>query len=492
MTLKTRLVATFLTMIFLPVLLILIAFLGFGFMLSSVQEDVDLNRLDMQRMESIQSAAEEIEVLYNQVSLDLEADANIFEQNEYIDTISQEAQKISAYVLIRKGNKVFYSGNESAGNIIFNRLPKYNNLTSTESSGYYYQDLQKYVRQLDFRFSDGSQGSFFIIEKISNVISKTFIVDMFFAIVIILFFTSYFLTRGIHRGVFTPIRELNRAMQNIAEGNLDYQIITNTEGEIGSLYHNYEDMRIRLKQSAEGKVESDRQNRELISNISHDLKTPITAIKGYVEGIIDGVADTPEKVDKYIRTVYSKSNDMDRLIDELTLYSGIDANRIPYNFHRINVKEYFSDCIEEVGLDLEQRNITLNYSNLTAPDTIIIADPEQMKRVINNIVGNSIKYMDKPKGIIEIRILDVIDSVRVEIDDNGKGIAAKDLVRVFERFYRTDASRNSLKGGSGIGLSIVKKIIEDHGGYIWATSKEGEGTCVHFVIRKYREGNENE
>ena len=224
----------------------------------------------------------------------------------------------------------------------------------------------------------------------------------------------------------------------------------------------------------------------MISNISHDLKTPITAVKGYVEGIMDGVADTPEKMDKYIKTIYNKANDMDRLINELTVYSNIDNNRIPYNFHRINVADYFGDCVEEVGLDLEPKNIKLNYDDLVAPDTQIIADPEQLRRVINNIIGNCVKYLDKENGVIDIRILDEVDSVRVEIEDNGKGIAAKDLPNIFERFYRTDASRNSSKGGSGIGLSIVKKIIEDHGGYIWATSKEEEGTCMHFVIRKYQ------
>ena len=110
-----------------------------------------------------------------------------------------------------------------------------------------------------------------------------------------------------------------------------------------------------------------------------------------------------------------------------------------------------------------------------------------MKKVINNIISNSVKYLDKFHGVIDIRILDEVDSIRIEIEDNGKGIAQKDLPRIFERFYRTDASRNSAQGGSGIGLSIVKKIIEDHGGYIWATSKEGEGTCMHFVLRKYIE-----
>ncbi len=202
---------------------------------------------------------------------------------------------------------------------------------------------------------------------------------------------------------------------------------------------------------------------------------------------MDGVADTPEKMDKYIKTIYNKAIDMDRLINELTTYSGIDNNRIPYNFHRINVADYFGDCVEEVGLDLEQRGIKLNYSNLVSPDTAVIADPEQMKKVINNIISNSVKYMDKPNGHIDIRILDEVDAIRVEIEDNGKGIAQKDLQKIFERFYRTDASRNSAQGGSGIGLSIVKKIIEDHGGDVWATAKEGEGTCMHFVLRKYIE-----
>ena len=116
-----------------------------------------------------------------------------------------------------------------------------------------------------------------------------------------------------------------------------------------------------------------------------------------------------------------------------------------------------------------------------------MADPEQLKKVINNIISNSVKYMGHENGVIDIRLLDEAESVRIEIEDDGKGIAAKDIGNIFERFYRTDASRNSLQGGSGIGLSIVKKIIEDHGGYVWATSKEGEGTCMHFVLRKYTE-----
>lgn len=328
------------------------------------------------------------------------------------------------------------------------------------------------------------------LSRTEAFVSRNFLLYMIIAIIVILIFTSFLLTRWIWREVFNPVAQLSIALQKVAEGDLDYKLDTDSHhshGEALAMYKNYEDMRLRLKESQLEKEEHERLNRELISNISHDLKTPITSVKGYVEGIMDGVADTPEKMDRYIRTIYNKANDMDKLINELTVYSGIDSNKIPYSFHRINVDDYFGDCIEEVGLDLESRNIILNYSNIVDPGTQVIADPEQMKRVINNIISNSVKYLDKPQGIIDIRILDEIDSIRVEIEDNGKGISPKDLPRIFERFYRTDTSRNSSQGGSGIGLSIVKKIIEDHGGYIWATSKENEGTCIHFVLRKYIE-----
>ncbi len=118
---------------------------------------------------------------------------------------------------------------------------------------------------------------------------------------------------------------------------------------------------------------------------------------------------------------------------------------------------------------------------------LVIADPEQLKRVIHNIISNSVKYMGKDSGLIQIRLLDVGDFVQIEIEDDGRGIAVKDLPYIFDRMYRGDVSRNSSIRGSGIGLSIVQKIIEDHGGKIWATSKEKEGTTMYFVLRKYEE-----
>ena len=316
--------------------------------------------------------------------------------------------------------------------------------------------------------------------------------DMILTATIILVFTALSVGLWIYRSIAVPLVKLRKATRNIKEGNLDFVLEVEGNDEFSQLCQEFEEMRKRLKESTEEKILMDKENKELISNISHDLKTPITAVKGYVEGIMDGVADTPEKMDRYVRTIYNKTNEMDHLINELTFYSKIDTNRIPYTFSKLNVEDYFSDCAEELGLEMETRGIELVYANYVEKGVQVIADGEQIRRVIHNIVSNAIKYMEKPKGIIQLRVKDVGDFIQVEIEDNGKGIAAKDLPYIFDRFYRTDVSRNSSKGGSGIGLSIVKKIMEDHGGKVWATSRLGIGTIMYFVLRKYQEVPVNE
>ena len=311
--------------------------------------------------------------------------------------------------------------------------------------------------------------------------------DLFISAFVILISVALVVGLWVYRSIAVPLVKLKKATQNIKEGNLDFVLDVEGKDEFSELCQDFEEMRRRLKESTEEKSLIEKENRELISNISHDLKTPITAVKGYVEGIMDGVADTPEKMDRYVRTIYNKTNEMDHLINELTFYSKIDTNRIPYTFSKLNVEDYFEDCSEEVGLELETRGIELVYANYVEKDVMVIADGEQIRRVIHNIISNAIKYMDKPKGIIQIRIKDVGDFIQIEIEDNGKGIGPKDLPYIFDRFYRTDVSRNSSKGGSGIGLSIVKKLLEDHGGKVWATSRLGIGTIMYFVLRKYQE-----
>ncbi len=292
--------------------------------------------------------------------------------------------------------------------------------------------------------------------------------------------------KWIKNAVLKPVKELTDATNGIKEGNLDVEVGVPEGGgeEIVVLCKNFNDMRRILKESQTKIIADEESNREMISNISHDLKTPVTSIKGYAEGIMDGVADTPEKLEKYVKTIYNKANDLDRLINELTFYSSIDENRIPYYFLDINISDYCDDWISELSVDMEARNIDLIYDNYTDGKTFISADPVQLKKVVNNITENSVKYMDKERGRLYISLKEEDDRVLMEITDNGKGIEEKDLPYIFDRFFRTDASRNSAKGGSGIGLSIVKKIVEDHGGSIRAESVPGEGTAMYMSFRK--------
>ena len=351
----------------------------------------------------------------------------------------------------------------------------------------------KHVQESSSQAADSNEMVYDIsLAQSSSSQVKLMAKDMILTATIILVFTALSVGLWIYRSIAVPLVKLRKATQNIKEGNLDFVLEVEGKDEFSQLCQDFEEMRKRLKESTEEKILMDKENKELISNISHDLKTPITAVKGYVEGIMDGVADTPEKMNRYVRTIYNKTNEMDHLINELTFYSKIDTNRIPYTFSKLNVEDYFSDCAEELGLEMETRGIELVYANYVEKGVQVIADGEQIRRVIHNIVSNAIKYMEKPRGIIQLRVKDVGDFIQVEIEDNGKGIAAKDLPYIFDRFYRTDVSRNSSKGGSGIGLSIVKKIMEDHGGKVWATSRLGIGTIMYFVLRKYQEVPMNE
>ncbi len=495
MKLKSKITISFLIVTILPILFLIFSFAYIGnAKIKNVEkkygvEDVGIDGLANQTMiynKMTQKIYNEIVVMIRENSQELMTD-------DYLCKINTRLKEKSSYIIAKKNNKTIYNGCSDNEEDILEKLPgyagKYEYPASYEGNSYIYGDYKYLVKQINFELSNEDTGSIYIITSMKKIIPqiKYMVVEMMLAIIGVVAITGIILAFWIRSSIMKPLRNLTDATKKVAEGDLNFTVERTSNDEFGDLCEDFENMRKRLKESAEERIRDDEESKELISNISHDLKTPITAIKGYVEGIMDGVADTPEKMDKYIRTIYNKANDMDKLIGELTLYSKIDTNRVPYNFNKVNVDEYFSDCVEEISVELESKNITLNYFNYVDKDTLIIADPEQLKRVINNIISNSVKYIGNKKGAVNIRINDEGDFIHVEIEDNGKGINQKDLPYIFDRFYRTDVSRNSNQGGSGIGLAIARKIIEVHGGRIWAASKENTGTIMHFILRKYYE-----
>ena len=491
MKFKNKIMISFCIIIFVPILLAVAVIFSFQrIQIRTIEQTYGIDGDNYSYFSnSMQLLSRFTKDTFEKISNTAKKNPNELEDKQYLEKTNQQLEGKNSYLIVRKDKELVYIG-EDASVSLLTQLPEYGNADLNADSGIYIDgEEQTLIKQIDFIYPGGQEGSVFIVTILRDTIPeiKKLVVDVLISILLILVLTACMLSIWIYTSLINPIQKLQAAAQNIKDGNLDFTIEVESNDEIGELCKSFEEMRQRLKDNTEEKIDGEKENKALISNIAHDLKTPITAVKGYAEGLMDGVADTPEKRDKYIKTIYNKANEMDTLINELTLYAKIDTNRIPYNFARINVTDYFNDCVEEIGLDLESKNIGLAYFNYADENVRIIADPEQLRRVIHNIIGNSIKYLDKQKGFINIRIKDVGDFIQVEIEDNGRGISPRDLPYIFDRFYRADASRNSATGGSGIGLSIVKKIVEDHGGKIWATSKESIGTVMYFVIRKYQE-----
>ncbi len=496
MKLKSRLIVAFCTIIILPIALTCTALWGFYTLETRlIRQNYGLEEKDAYGVlsNSLQLMNRYTQTDYQELLSLSKSDPQRLESEDYLVRENEKLLDKSSFLIFCKDGELIYNG--YAGESSWDdeqwelALPPYADaeIQSDATAGYFIDgETQSLIKQIDFICTDGAKGSVYIITSSESILPeiRQMLIAVIVAVVLILALTAGIMTIWIYRGTMTPLKKLQVGTKNIKEGNLDFNIDYDENDEMGDLCRNFEEMRKRLKESTEEKMASEKENRALISNIAHDLKTPITAIKGYSEGILDGITDTPEKQERYVRTIYNKANEMDRLINELTFYSKIDTNRIPYNFKKLNVAEYFGDCVDEIGLELETKGIGLTYFNYADEKTVIIADPEQMMRVINNLINNAVKYMGNHKGQINFRIRDVGDFIQVEVEDNGKGIDAKDLPYIFDRFYRTDASRNSSTGGSGIGLSIVRKIIEDHGGKIWATSKINTGTTMYFVVRK--------
>ncbi|MBN2395415.1 MAG: ATP-binding protein, partial [Candidatus Atribacteria bacterium] len=221
-----------------------------------------------------------------------------------------------------------------------------------------------------------------------------------------------------------------------------------------------------------------------ITNISHDLKTPITTIKGYVEGIMDGVPKSKEKLDKYLKTIHQNVEHIESLIEDLFLLSKLDLDQSIYKFENIDIQAYLMDSYEELKFDLQEKGIQLDFEPRYNSKDLVKADRQQLKRVILNIIHNAMNYKNEINPTIKMILTEKQDEVEIEISDNGQGISEASLNEIFDRFYKVDRARSNRSSGTGLGLYIAKKIILDHQGNIWARSKIGAGTSIFFTLKK--------
>lgn len=287
-------------------------------------------------------------------------------------------------------------------------------------------------------------------------------------------------TRYLSRSIEKPITELKNAADNIRNGNLDFEVMGSVYDEIDSLCSGFDSMRRELKRAAEKEAYMKTERSMLLTNISHDLKTPVTSIKGYIEGIRDGIADTPEKQKKYLDTVYAKAVIIDDMVNNLSVYSKLELSKLPFEFTTGDINIFLRDLLEDYRLDLEKNGMELEIDIPDVPAVVKI-DYEKMGHVFSNLIGNAIKYKSGGSGLLRVSSRIEDGGVYITAADNGIGISPDELNNVFEGFYRVDAARNMNIKGSGLGLGIVKQIAEKHGGKIWLKS-EGLGSGTQAIL----------
>jgi signal transduction histidine kinase len=382
-------------------------------------------------------------------------------KNENIIYVTKDFSKIDIERFIEVQNNHSLNKSVKVGNILYN------------------------IEAVPLELNDGIRGNIILLAPIGEE-QQAF--QKIILVLIIIFVLSFIAVNTsvsylFSKRILKPVEFLKNAAREISSGNLDCQVVETGDQEIMELCYDFEKMRIQLRDSILAKTKYDDNRNMLVSSISHDLKTPITSIKGYVEGILDGVANTPEKLDSYLRTVYSKAELIDLLIDDLLLYSKLDLNQLPFDFEKTDAAEYFKYCIFDSAVELDKTNIKISLENSLKGVRYITIDRERMRRVIMNIIDNSRKYMNREAGRITISLRETNLSIVIEIRDNGVGIDKDDVNKIFDRFYRGDSARTGTQG-TGLGLAIAKEIVEGHKGRIWAISHGDDGTSILISLAK--------
>lgn len=492
MRIRGKLICAFLINTLMPTILIGCTFWGLYHYQTEKIRKLGIKSASVEQcvVNPIQIMNQVIEEGFNELKVHLEENEKCLEDISYLEDYNKEILWEYSFLVVQKEEKDVYVGNQEEYEKIRTLLSEYIEYNSSDNSCIYLGgERNLLIKQAEVQFPDGNAGRICIVTDVSGFLPaiKEATRSFFVAALIISGFTALVLMLWIHKGIIKPINVLKTATYKMRDGDLDFTVRVEGNDEISELCKDFENMRIRLKASIDSQIEYEERMREMISNISHDLKTPLTTIDGYTEGILDGVANTPEKKEKYLKVIHHKAQEMSSLVNELSACAKLENGMVAYHFQVVRLEEFWVKGREELATIMEEAGIDLRYESEVERDTCVIIDPEKLVRVFSNIIGNSIKFMEKKTGKILIKVSqskNTPNMLQIEVRDNGRGISKEKLAHIFDRFYRGDSSRNSKIGGSGLGLAISKKIVEEHGGTIWAESEEGVGTSIFLTLRK--------
>nr|MBO0436060.1 HAMP domain-containing histidine kinase [Enterococcus sp. DIV0849a] len=400
----------------------------------------------------------------------------------------QQFEAESLGVVVRKEEAIAYYSQDLVEKSLVVHFPKFdaNNIETRgtiDNAG----RLYRYMK-FDFYFNDQVPGSLLVLKKENNFLE--FMTRWGVLIIVTILLVSIggllFLNHLLRKTIIRPLENLGSGMSEIRNGRLEVSVtepVKQTALEVKQLTDDFEKMREALVSSTEEQAKLENNRKELVASISHDLKTPITSIIGYVEGLLDGVADSPEKQDKYLQTIHAKAISLNELIEELFLCSKLDASAVSFHFERIDINEFLKHIIEE--FQLQDNQVSLQLSNQQVPFSYVLADRMQLNRVFINLIENSLKFKHPDRSLsILIDVSETAEMITIRVSDNGQGISREQLPYVFDHFYRGEEERPTHTGGSGLGLAIVKQIIDMHEGKVEIESKLHTGTTVTIHLKK--------
>jgi len=283
----------------------------------------------------------------------------------------------------------------------------------------------------------------------------------------VLIMTNRFLTKFVFKKIEQPLEMLSGGVRHISDGDLDYRIAYEANDEFKPICEAFNEMAGRLKVSIAEVRKNEQHRKELFVGISHDLRSPLTSIKAFVEGLLDGVANTPEAQHEYLLTIKQKTEEINNMVSQLFYYSKMDMGNYPTEAERLNLAQELTDYVAASQEDYRAKGLVIHISELPR-DTFILADPLQLRSVFANLLGNSAKYKIKETANAVIRCAVNGRMAQIIFEDDGPGVPEPALDRIFEAFYRTDPSRSNPQKGSGLGLAIAAKAIQRMGGKITA------------------------
>lgn len=290
------------------------------------------------------------------------------------------------------------------------------------------------------------------------------------------------------------IRYLGRisdAVQSISQGNLNTEVDVTGDDEFSAMAANLNKMSSDIRKLMDKEREAERTKNELITNVAHDLRTPLTSIIGYLE-LLAGNTQIPQEMQhKYIEIAYSKSRRLEKLIEDLFGFTKLNYGKIAMHIGQIDIVKLLEQLLEEAYPNFEEKNLSYDLQS-NVPAKIISADGNLLARLFDNLIGNAIKYGADGKRVL-VKIHGEEDTVTVSVTNFGRVIPADELPLLFNKFYRVEQSRSATTGGTGLGLAIAKEIVDMHGGTIRVAS-DLNGTVftvklqVHFDIEKEQFG----